>query len=181
MVQPGFRTHNVIAAYPDPAAARAAIERLRAAGVRDDEMSLLARSDLKVDDEVREHDEAADLPTDTIKAMAGPAAAGTAVGGLAGFLAGAIAFGIPGIGPAVGAGIWAATAGGGVAGATAGGIFGGISRFFDERYRDAVTEGQVLVGVHCDDAERAATAERALAEGSPRSLRRFDPDGRVIA
>jgi hypothetical protein len=180
MNEQGFAQHNVVAAYAEADSARDAIDALRTAGIPESDISLLGRQDVKVHHEVQAHDAAADLPSDTARSVAGPAAAGTAAGGLAGFVAGAIAFGIPGIGPAVGAGIWAATAGGGVAGGTMGGVMGGIKRFFDERYRDAVTEGQVLVGVHSGDADTVSRAHAVLAEHGPHSINRFDSEGRVV-
>src|SRR5439155_8750786 len=106
------------------------------------------------------------------------AAAGTAAGGIAGLIAGAVAFAIPGVGPDIGAGVWAAIAGGAVAGGAVGGVIGGVSSLdmteaWELTYQ-SVRKGQILVGVHSEDADEADHAAEILRGEDALAVERFD-------
>ena len=174
--------YNVIATFRDAGQAREAVSALRNQHFDEEQISLLSRSaEKRVSQEVSRN-EAEELPGEVAGRSAKNAAAGGAAGGAAGLLAGAAAFAIPGIGPAVGAGIWAAAgiAGGAVAGATAGGVAGGITKMWEERYQDAVTEGSILIGVHHTDARMVEQAAGLLQRQGPDRVDFFDADGRPI-
>jgi hypothetical protein len=80
----------------------------------------------------------------------------------------------------VGAGIWTTVAAGAAAGGTAGGVSAGIARMWEERYRDAIHEGQMIAGVHTSDAARAERAAAVLARQGPDRVDRFDSEGRPV-
>jgi hypothetical protein len=175
--------YNVIATFRDQGQAREAISALRNQHFDEEHISLLSRSaEQRVSQEVA-RDEAEELPGEVATRSAKSAAAGGAAGGAAGLLAGAAAFAIPGIGPAVGAGIWVAAgvAGGAAAGATAGGVAGGITKMWEERYQDAVTEGSILIGVHHADARVVEQAAGLLLRQGPDRVDFFDADGRPMS
>jgi hypothetical protein len=175
MSDPGFKRHNVIATFPDEPSARRALEALSDEGIDAKDMSYLSRRNEKAVSQMESRQEVVDVSEGVAKDVAVGGAAGTAAGGAAGFIAGAIAFGIPGIGPAVGAGIWATTLGGAAAGATAGGVIGGIQEMWEARYKDAVTEGHVLVGVHSDDPHVVDRSTRVLEKEEPLRIDSFGP------
>lgn len=191
-----FEKHNVIASFADAQTARDAIDSLKNAGIDEKYISFLARGteETFTPSERRDEEEAAshaghDVPPDRMRKedaemvaeVGGGIAKGSAIGGTAGaaigFIAGAIAFGIPGIGPAVGAGIWAATAGAATAGATGGAVVGG---FWKMRYRDELSGGRVLVGVHSGDAAAVEKAIDELRKHGPQELDRFDEHGELV-
>ncbi len=191
-----FEKHNVIASFADPQTARDAIDSLKDAGIDEKYISFLARGteETFTPSERQDEEEAAshaghDIPPDrmrqedaeTVSEVGGGVAKGSAIGGTAGatlgFIAGAIAFGIPGIGPAVGAGIWGATAGAAAAGATGGAVIGG---FWKMRYRDELSEGRVLVGVHSGDEAAVEKAIDELRKHGPQELDRFDEHGELV-
>ncbi len=97
------------------------------------------------------------------------AVAGGVVGGGLGLLVGLGALVIPGLGALLAAGpIVAALAGVGAGGAV-GGITGalvgmGIPEYEAKRYESFITDGGMLLSVHCDD-EAAAHRARALLDG----------------
>ncbi|MGH2697944.1 MAG: hypothetical protein ACRDJL_01930, partial [Actinomycetota bacterium] len=64
--------------------------------------------------------------------------------------------------------------------ATAGGVAGGITRMWEERYQDAVTEGSILIGVHHTDARRVQRALGLLKRQGPDRIDFFDAEGRPL-
>lgn len=123
--------------------AEAAVTALHAAGIDNDDISLVRPGD--GDD------------TDAVEG----AGVGAAVGGVLGALA---AFAIPGIGPVVGAGWLAASLAGAAAGGVAGGLIGALSDAgVDEAdahvYAESVRRGSTLVTARVDETQQeAATA-----------------------
>ena len=134
---------------------------LRAAGVPDLEISLVANKHVSAEyDDVDEH-----------SATATGLGVGAAVGGAGGLLAGLGIMAIPGVGPVVAAGWFAATLAGAIAGAAAGGLVGmlvdaGVSKEDAEVYSEAIRRGGTLVTVRTDDI-RAPTAEAILSRHRP--------------
>ena len=174
--------YNVIATFRDVGQAREAVSALRNQHYEEEHISLLSRSAEKQVSQEVSRDEAEELPGEVAGRSAKSAAAGGAAGGVAGLIAGAAAFAIPGVGPAVGAGIWAAAgiAGGATAGATAGGVAGGITKMWEERYQDAVTEGSILIGVHHSEARIVEQAAGLLQRQGPERVDFFDAEGHPI-
>ena len=144
-----------------------AVRDLKSAGVRDDNISLLASN--------AEGRHLGDDDNDTAEGAAKGATTGGLLGGGAGLLAGLGMLAIPGLGPVVAAGWLVSTAAGAVAGALAGGAAGGIlgalkdAGHSDEEahfYAEGVRRGGTLVSVRPDsDGERTAAEQVLLARG----------------
>lgn len=140
--------------------AEAAVRELKASGVPDADISIVARNE-------RGH---FDPPSDTAADAGTGAGIGAAVGGAGGLLAGLGLIAIPGIGPVVAAGWLVAAAAGAVAGAVAGGATGGIIGAMTESgiseddahvYAETVRRGGTLVTARVPDG-RAAAANAIL-------------------
>jgi hypothetical protein len=137
---------TVVGVFTDPKQAEGAVEELRGAGFRPDQIGVAVR-----------HEEAMDSgPPATETKAADGGVTGVLTGGALGALLGVAAAGlIPGIGPVLGLGILAA--GGGVAaGAVAGGLIGtliglGIPEEEAHYYQREVQQGRTLVTVKADD------------------------------
>lgn len=162
-----LRSYNLVSTYQDRDGAGRASEALAQAGVPESEISYLGRTDEAVEGAKDSRSESEQLPRETAKRAATGAAAGAALGAIV----------MPGIGAAVGAGVWAALAGGAAAGATAGGVWGGLDKMWNERFRDTVAEGRVLVGVHTDDPDAAKRARDIMLECGAGRVDEFDRDG----
>jgi hypothetical protein len=96
------------------------------------------------------------------------AGTGLVLGGALGWLAGIGSLAIPGVGPLIAAGpILATLTGigvGGMAGGIVGGLIGmGIPEYEAKRYEGRVRTGQILLSVHCDNAEWVKRAKATLA------------------
>ena len=134
---------------------------LRAAGVPDSEISLVANKHVSA-----EYDD-----VDESSATATGLGVGAALGGTGGLLAGLGIMAIPGVGPVVAAGWFAATLAGAIAGAAAGGLVGmlvdaGVTKEDAEVYSEAIRRGGTLVTVRTDDI-RAPTVEAILSRHLP--------------
>jgi hypothetical protein len=155
--------------------AEAAVRELESAGIRDEEISVVAsRTEGRDATRVTEGNEAGP------GASAG-AGVGAVIGGGAGVLAGLGILAIPGVGPVVAAGWLVAAAVGAVGGAAVGGAGGGligamIGNGVPEHeahvYAEGVRRGGAIVTVRVNDGEMA-TAEAILARH-----RRVDPVSR---
>lgn len=145
-----------------------AVRELRAAGVRDDAISLIASNA-----EGRHLHPVDDDDNDAAEGAAKGAATGGLLGGGAGLLAGLGMLAIPGVGPVVAAGWLVATVAGAAAGAAAGGAAGGIlgalkdAGHSDEDahvYAEGIRRGGDLVSVRTDSETDRAVAERVLLD-----------------
>jgi len=151
--------------YDDYATASQAVRDLEAAGLRAEDVSIVAsnadnwyRDDrsgrtARVD---RDHDGT----DDRAEGAETGAGIGAVVAGAAGLLAGLGIIAIPGIGPVVAAGWLASTAAGVVAGGAVGGIIGaltqaGVSKEDAHVYAEGVRRGGTLVSARVPDAERS--------------------------
>ncbi len=147
-----------IGVYTEPDPVGPVIERLKRAGFRGRDISLV-------------------MPAKPVRAahVAIGAAGGAALGGGFGWLAGLGALGIPGVGPFIAAGpLLAVLAGAGIGG-TLGGIAGalsgiGVPEYEARRYEGLVKEGNVLVSVHIEDRLIAERAMRILRETGARDI-----------
>jgi hypothetical protein len=128
--------NTVVAVFDERDDAEDAINALRDAGFRAEDIGIVARN----------RDEAGVLAEDTGaqagKGAAGGALAGGAIGGVAGWLVGIGALAIPGVGPIIAAGPLAAALTGAAIGAAGGGLIGALTgagvpeeeaRWYDER------------------------------------------------
>jgi hypothetical protein len=143
--------------------ATAVVERLRAARISNDDISVLSpESD---DNRV----------SDGAEATAAGSGIGAVLGGSAGALAGVGLLAIPGLGPIVATGWLVSTLAGLAAGAVAGGVAGGIvdaltsSGMTTEEaqvYAEAIRRGGTMITVRVDDSQDAVVA-RLLDEVPP--------------
>ena len=143
--------------------ARQVVADLKAAGIPDSNVSLVANKHVSAEyDDVDEHN-----------GTATGLGVGAAVGGAGGLLAGLGLIAIPGVGPVVAAGWLASTLLGAAAGAATGGIIGalveaGVSKEDAEVYSEAIRRGGTLVTVRAEDQSgrigssnsRSASADR---------------------
>ncbi|MBV1757681.1 MAG: general stress protein [Dethiosulfatibacter sp.] len=131
------------------------IKRLKEIGYREDDITVIAKDNEKmerIDDQTDVDTEAQD---DGSKVGAG-AAIGGAVGGLAAALPALGLLAIPGIGPILAAGPIAVILGGAVAGGVAGGLIGaltemGISDEDAKEYKHQIEQGKIIVMVENKD------------------------------
>jgi hypothetical protein len=147
--------------YSTFSALHSAVDRLREAGFRAEDISVLYPENAGTKDLKTEK------ATKAPEGAAAGAGSGAVVGGTLGWLAGIGMLAIPGIGPFIAAGpIMAALAGMG-AGAAVGGITGalvgvGIPEYEAKRYEGRVKKGGFLISVHCDDSEWTKKAKDIL-------------------
>lgn len=149
--------------YKSVSQAETAVDRLKQAGFRNDDISVLMPD--RQSSEEFAHEKNTKAPEGATTGVA----TGGAVGGTLGLLAGIGALAIPGLGPFIAAGpIMGALAGAGAGGAV-GGLVGaligmGIPEYEAKRYEGSVKDGGILLSVHCDDSEWVGRAKRILEE-----------------
>ena len=148
----------VVQAFAEQADAEAAVRALLDAGIRPDDISIVAQ------DRGRAREVADDTGADVGTGAGIGAATGGVLGALGGLLLGATALTIPGIGIVVGGPLAAVLAGAGT-GAVTGGVAGalaglGVSEDEARQYQERVEAGDILVVVAA--GEREAEARRIL-------------------
>src|SRR5262247_3679437 len=153
----------VFGIYSTQSAVELAVNRLKADGYRNTDISVLFPENQGTKDFAHEkHTKAPEGATTG-------AGTGVVVGGALGWLAGIGALAIPGLGPFIAAGpIMAALAGAGVGGAV-GGLTGalvgmGIPEYEAKRYEGRVKSGGILLSVHCDNSDWTKKAKQILEE-----------------
>ena len=139
---------------PDLARAEQAIDAARQAGIEDDKLSLVARSDIEVRDVP---DDLKQADTDMVPAAARGAGYGAAAGALAGLAAATF--------PPLGLTLAGALLGGGAAGALVGTwtgamVGGALPEPERRRYEEQIEAGRVLVVVDAEETQHAALAPR---------------------
>lgn len=156
-----IETRAVARVFDTWAAASRAVDQLRVAKFRDDEIGIVSL-------ESQRNGKHVDGATVTDDSVGAGAATGAAVGGTLGILAALASLAIPGVGPIVAGGILGTTlgtaaattvAGAGI-GAAAGGLLGAITSLgFSEDdarwYEEGVRKGGTLVTVHSDRMDEA--------------------------
>lgn len=153
----------VSALVSTPNQAEDAIDRLRLAGFVASDISFLY-SDSDGTNTL--------FHVNSTKAPEGTVAGGSAVGlvgGVAGFLVGMGALTIPGLGPFVAAGPVMTALSGAAVGAAVGGLGGclvglGLPEYEAKLYAGKVTEGNMLIVVHCDDDPAKQILARSVLE-----------------
>jgi hypothetical protein len=131
-----------IFAFDSVASARAAVERLRARGVADKCLSLIARSDIELE---RVPAELLDASSDFVPALG----RGAALGGATGLFAGIAAMVVPPLGIAMGGPVLLAfLAGGAVVGAWSAALIGAtVPNDIRRRFEDEIAAGRILLAV----------------------------------
>ncbi|HMH64432.1 MAG TPA: hypothetical protein VK515_02525 [Rhizomicrobium sp.] len=176
--------------YVDGAAARAVVDELKAAGLPEDDIGIIAptrnvrmeNADLEnAGDRIDRDGDGRDDRGQTINRTAG---IGAALGGAAGLLAGLGAFVLPGIGAVVAAGWLVSALAGAVAGGAAGGVVGalieaGISENDAAGYADGVRRGGTLVTIRVMGQDRDFY-EDILASKVPAVRGGFEPAGMPV-
>lgn len=153
----------VFGVYRTRTEAETAVDRLLAAGFRNEDISVL------LPDNKGSKDFAYEKATKVPEGTTTGAVTGGAIGSTLGLLAGIGALAIPGVGPFIAAGpIMGALAGLGVGG-TVGGLIGalvgmGIPEYEAKRYEGRIKEGGILLSVHCDNSEWVKKAKDMLKE-----------------
>ena len=147
---------------PDLPTAEAAIRAARDAGVEDDDLLLVARSDVEMDDIPDDRKEA---DTDMLPA----AVRGAGYGAGAGLLAGLVAVAIPPLGITL-AGAGAATVAGAAVGSWASALMGSsLPDPIRRKFHDEIEAGNILVVVDGTD-ELLAVAEPRIVSAGARPL-----------
>lgn len=154
---------SVYGLYASRASVEIAVDRLKADGFRNTDISVL----LPHNQSNKEF--AVQNQTKAPEGAATGAVSGVVVGGTLGWLAGIGALAIPGVGPFIAAGpIMAALAGAGVGG-TVGGITGaliglGLPEYEAKRYAGRIEKGGILLSVHSDDSDWTKRAKEILKD-----------------
>ena len=153
----------VFGIYPTHDAADAAVDRLRARGFRNTDVSVLIPQNLGSKEFGHEKG------TKSAEGAVAGGGAGAVIGGALGWLAGIGMLAIPGVGPFIAAGpIMAALAGmgaGGALGGTTGALIGfGMPEYQAKRYEGRMRKGGILLSVHADDQEWAHKGKQILEE-----------------
>jgi len=151
----------VFGIYSTRASAESAVDALKAAQFRNNDISVLLPENAGTKDFAHEKNTKAPEGATT------GAGTGALLGGGLGWLVGIGALAIPGLGPFIAAGpIMAALAGAGVGGAL-GGLTGaligmGIPEYEAKRYEGRVKDGGILLSVHSDDSQWTKKAKEIL-------------------
>jgi hypothetical protein len=161
----GFPMANtsVYGIYATRAGVELAVDRLKADGFRNTDISVLFPHN------VGNKEFAVQNQTKAPEGLATGATTGAVVGGTLGWLAGIGALAIPGVGPFIAAGpIMAALAGAGVGG-TLGGITGaliglGLPEYEAKRYAGRIEKGGILLSVHSDNSDWTKRAKQILKD-----------------
>lgn len=152
---------SVYGIYNSRVTVETAVDRLKADGFRNSDISVLMPT------KEGSQDFAHDKETKAPEGATAGATGGAAIGGALGWLAGIGALAIPGVGPFVAAGpIMALLAGAGIGGAV-GGLTGalvgmGIPEYEAKRYEGVIRGGGILLSVHVDDSDWEKKAKELL-------------------
>jgi len=159
------KTKTVTRIYSDYASADLAIKELKAAGLSDGDISILASNaegwhKPKGNNINPQHDKERDGQDDRAEGATTGGGLGAIAGGAVGVATGLGLLAIPGVGPVVAAGWLAAMAAGAVAGGAAGGIIGalvesGTSKENAEIYAESLRRGGAIVTAKVPNDEEA--------------------------
>jgi hypothetical protein len=159
----------VFGIYPDRTHVEEAVDALRTAGFRGEDISVLFQENQGTKDFAHEKNTKAPEGATTGGIVGGIS------GGVLGWLTGIGALAIPGLGPLIAAGpIVAALAGVGAMGAV-GGIIGGLAglgvpEYEAKRFEGRIKQGGALMSVHCDDDHWVKRAKELLRQTGAESI-----------
>jgi hypothetical protein len=161
-------TKTLTRVYSDYASAELAVRELKAAGLGDSHIGIVASNadgwhKPGGSDVDPKHDKDRDGKDDRSEGAVTGGGLGAIAGGAVGVAAGLGMLAIPGVGPVVAAGWLAALAAGAVGGGVAGGIIGalvesGVSKENAELYVEALRRGGAVVTAKVSDADQAKYA-----------------------
>src|SRR6266404_6942540 len=145
------------------------VERLRAAGFSDNDISVLCP------DKAGTRDFAHEQHTKAPEGAATGAGTGGVLGGALGWMVGIGALAIPGLGVFIAAGPIMAALAGAAGGAAAGGLTGaligmGIPEYEAKRYEGKVKEGKILMSVHTEDSKEVDRVKEILKAGGAEDI-----------
>jgi hypothetical protein len=145
------------------------VERLRAAGFSNDDISVLCP------DKAGTKDFAHEQHTKAPEGAATGAGTGGVLGGAFGWLVGIGALAIPGLGPFIAAGPLMMALSGVAAGAMLGGLTGaliglGIPEYEAKRYEGKIKEGNMLISVHAQDSRARDMAKAIFAHAGAEDI-----------
>lgn len=169
----------VFAIYATRTAVEGAVDALKAANFRSQDISVLFPQNDGNKDFAHEKNTKAPEGATT------GAVTGAVIGGGLGWLVGIGALAIPGVGPLIAAGpIMAALAGVGVGGAV-GGISGaligmGIPEYEAKRYEGLVKDGGILISVHSDSSEWTKLAKEIFENTGGHDIASAGEDSNII-
>ena len=179
--------------YSDGRLARAVVDELKAAGLPEDDIGIIAPSrdkSLRMKNADTENagdviDRDRDGHDDRAQAIGRGAVAGAALGGAAGLLAGLGAFILPGIGAVVAAGWLASAVAGAVAGGATGGIVGalieaGVSENDAAQFAEGVRRGGTLVTIRVMHQDRDYYESILAMKQVPPVRGDYDPAGMPV-
>jgi hypothetical protein len=163
------RNTSVFGIYASREMAENAVDRMLAAGFRNEDISVLLQDNVGSKDFA--HEKHSKAPEGTATGVV----AGGIIGGTIGLLAGVGVLAIPGLGPLIAAGpIIAALSGigsGGMLGGVIGALVGlGIPEYEAKRYEGRIKAGGILLSVHCDNAEWVSKAKQLLKESGAEDI-----------
>ena len=146
-----------------------AVDRMLAAGFRNEDISVLLQDNVGTKDFA--HEKHTKAPEGTATGFV----AGGIIGGTIGLLAHIGVLAIPGLGPLIAAGpIIAALTGigsGGVLGGVIGALVGlGIPEYEAKRYEGRIKDGGILLSVHCDNADWLVKAKQLLKDAGAEDI-----------
>jgi len=152
---------SVFAIFNDRTSTAEAIDRLREAGYRNTDISVL------LPENYGSKDFGVEKGTKAPEGTATGATSGAVLGGVMGWLVGMGALAIPGLGPFIAAGpimgMLAGAGSGGVVGGIVGSLVGlGMPEYEAKRYEGRITKGGILLSVHCDSGEWVDRAKDIL-------------------
>ncbi|NGZ77018.1 YsnF/AvaK domain-containing protein [Saccharibacillus alkalitolerans] len=164
---------KIVGVFNSERDASSAIQALKRTGYNTDDISVVTRD--KKDMRKLEDETGTMAP----EGAAGGAATGGVLGGIGGLLAGLGALAIPGIGPILAAGPLAATLAGAAVGAAGGGLVGGliglgIPENEAKEYDEAVDNGNILVIVDTEEANRSEISR--IFRDNNSTNRRYDDE-----
>jgi hypothetical protein len=172
--------------YADGAVARSVVDELKATGLPEDDIGIIAPSQsLARSAQMENAGEDRDGHDDRGQMVNRSAGIGAALGGAAGLLAGLGAFVLPGIGAVVAAGWLASALAGAVAGGAAGGVVGalieaGVSENDAAGYAEGVRRGGTLITIRVTGQDREFY-EDILANKNAHQVRsNFEPSGMPV-
>jgi hypothetical protein len=152
---------SVFGLYSSEATVADGVERLRLAGFRNTDVSVLFSENSGNKDLAHEKN------TKAPEGAAAGAGSGAVVGGALGWLAGIGLLAVPGLGPFIAAGPIMGLLGGIGVGGTIGGLTGaligaGMPEYEAKRYEGRIRRGGILLSVHCDNSDLEKQAKRIL-------------------